>query len=59
MPRRVDVRLTPVSQDGRAWAACVLTRRARAVFRADEIALAGAARQWVLLQAAEGGLVVD
>jgi hypothetical protein len=51
--------LTPASPDGGAWIARVLTPRARALFRADEIALVGWARQWVLLQAAEGGLVVD
>jgi hypothetical protein len=56
---QVDVRLTPATMDGGAWIACLQTRRAKAVFMADEMVVAGRLTQWFLHVAAQAHLFVD
>ena len=58
-PIDVDVRLTPASANGAAWAAQLVTGRAKVLFQADEIVVSGPMWSWLVGCALEAGLVVD
>jgi hypothetical protein len=58
-PRDVDVRLTPASIDGDAWVAELVTRRAKALFEADEIVVGGPMWPWLIASARGAHLVID
>jgi len=55
----IDIRLTPVSTDGGAWTAHLLTKRAKDVFRADEIVVVGELAHALVRAAAQAHLLVD
>jgi hypothetical protein len=59
VPADVDVRLTPACADGTAWAAQLLTLRAKVLFDADEIVVSGPIRSWLIGSALSAGLVID
>jgi hypothetical protein len=59
VPIDVDVRLTPATTDGAAWAAQLVTVRAKSIFQADEIIVSGAMWTWLVGHALAAGLVVD
>jgi hypothetical protein len=58
-PSEVDVRLTPASTGGDAWAAQLVTARAKSLFQADEIVVSGPMWSWLVGQALAARLVVD
>jgi hypothetical protein len=58
-PGDVDVRLTPASRDGTAWAAQLVTVRAKTLFQADEIVVSGPMLPWLREHALETCLVID
>ncbi len=53
------MRLTPATADGAAWVAKALSSRAKAVFLADEVVIAGRLVPWLMTQAAQAHLLVD
>jgi hypothetical protein len=57
--QRIDVQLTPATTDGRAWTARMLSARAKAVFLADEVLVAGTVVPWLMPEAARAHLLVD
>jgi hypothetical protein len=59
LPSDVDVRLTPASSNGDAWAAQLVTVRAKSLFQADEIVVNGQMWAWLAGRALAAGLVVD
>jgi hypothetical protein len=58
-PIDVDVRLTPASTNGDAWAAQLVSVRAKSLFQADEIVVSGPMWSWLVGQALAAHLVVD
>jgi cytidylate kinase len=53
------VRLTPASADGAAWRAQLLSARAKTLFNADEVVVAGTLAQWLINEAARADLRID
>jgi len=54
-----DVRLTPATADGIAWTAQLLSPRAKTLFNADEVVVAGTLVPWLMKEAARADLRID